>query len=307
MLKNNGRAGFLVFAELVFMIAVLCAGGCARKEDGGGTEDKPLVQDTSPESYGVFLGVDADSFQISSFSSYDMVVVDAQELKSEQLAQLHSTGHIVYSYLNIGSIEDSREYYDRYRDLCLDRYENWPEEDWVDVTDDRWKTFVTQDLPAMIRKKDPSLDGLFLDNLDIYGHIMDSRKYEEKGEETYDALVEILEAYQEEGIPVVINGADEFVLRLIRDGRTDLLQGVNQETVFTRIKSYKRDKFDTQDEEETGRLKDYLKECSQAGKMVFLLEYTDDEAVAEEIAAFCEKNGYRYYVSEHVDLRGFRE
>ncbi|MBP3875499.1 MAG: hypothetical protein J6E41_07375 [Lachnospiraceae bacterium] len=68
------------------------------------------VPDTSERSYGVFLGIDKDSFDISIFDDYEMVVIDAQELRTDQLAQLHAKGHTVYSYLNVGSSEISRDY-----------------------------------------------------------------------------------------------------------------------------------------------------------------------------------------------------
>lgn len=312
----------------IFIAAIIFAfGGCGRKEEkkeeskeettkesteetGKETKKKKKnkkkteVQETPLPTYGVFLGVDRDSFQISDFDDYETVVVDALELRKEQLAQLHSSGHTVYSYLNVGSVEDSRDYYDRFSDLLLDGYKNWPEEDWVDVTDDRWKNFVTGDLPDRIRDKDPAVDGFFLDNLDIYGHIMDSKDYREMGKDTYKALTAILESYHDADIPVIVNGADEFVVRLIKDGNTRLIKGVNQETVFTRIKNYKRDKFKKQDKEEQDRLTAYLKKCADAGIEIFLLEYTKDDAVAEEIKEFCGKNRYRYYISKHVNLIG---
>lgn len=305
----------VIFAVIFIAAIVFAFGGCSRKEETKEetkkeskkeskekSEGKTGDQETPPATYGVFLGVDKEDFQISDFKDYDIVVVDALELRKEQLAQLHSSGHTVYSYLNVGSVEDSRDYYDRFSDLLLDRYKNWPEEDWVDVTDERWKSFVTGDLPDMIREKDPAVDGFFLDNMDIYGHIMESRDYSEMGKDTYKALTAILESFHDEGVPVIVNGADEFVVRLIKDGNTRLLKGVNQETVFTSIRNYKRDKFIRQDEDERKRLTAYLKKCADAGIEIFLLEYTKDDAVAEEIREFCGKNHYCYYISKHVNL-----
>ncbi len=298
----------VIYAGIFIAAVISVFGGCSRKDEKTEKiEEKVEVEEAPSVSYGVFLGVDRDSFQISDFKNYDTVVVDALELRKEQLAQLHSSGHTVYSYLNVGSVEDSREYYERFTDLLLDRYKNWPEEDWVDVTDDRWKSFVTGDLPDMIRDNDPVIDGFFIDNMDIYGHIMDSRKYREKGEESFKALVSVLESFHEAGIPVIVNGADEFVERLIEDGDAQLLLGVNQETVFTRIKSYKFDRFTRQEEKERERLTSYLKKCKDAGMEVFLLEYTKDKSLAEEIREYCSKNQYRYYISEHVNLVGTEE
>ena len=303
------RNRVLLFLSGILFVAALsvlltgCASGKEGEEDGGtgrsGHEDVP---DTSAESYGVFLGVDKDNFSIDLFEGYDMVVVDAQELRSEQLAQLHATGHTVYSYLNVGSIEDSRDYYEQFEDIMLARYKNWPEENWIDVTREEWQEFVTGDLPDRIYDRDPKTDGLFLDNFDIYYYLTGSLKYREKGEAAYEALVRILQAYREKEIPVLVNGAEVFVQRLLEEGKETLIQGVNQETVFTRIKNYRKDRFDEQDEEETEYYTDYLQACSDAGLQVFLLEYTDDVSVEARIEQYCREQGYRYYISDHVNL-----
>ena len=105
--------------------------GCMGREEG--LEDV-VISDTSEESYGVFLGIDRKTFDISLFENYKQVVVDAQELSRDQLARLHENGHVVYSYLNVGSIENTRDYFGDYEDICLDSYDNWPDEYWVDVT-----------------------------------------------------------------------------------------------------------------------------------------------------------------------------
>ena len=144
------------------------------------------VCDTSKESYGVFLGIDKKSFNIDLFEDYKMLVVDAQELRKDQLAQLHARGHIVYSYLNVGSIEINRDYFSDYEDLCLDRYENWPDEYWIDVTQQKWQTFAGSLLTKKILANDPDIDGLFLDNLDIYYHVGEKKKYRSMKEDVYE-------------------------------------------------------------------------------------------------------------------------
>lgn len=298
----------LVLAVLALAAAAFLMQRCGseerdeREEELTG-EETPV---TSYDSYGVFLGVDEQSFRISGFDGYDLVVIDVQELRPEQIAQLHSSGHTVYAYLNVGSIEKSRDYYRDYKDIVLDRYENWPDERWVDVTQKKWQKFAAESLPEMIRQKDPSIDGLFLDNLDVYSHMIEKygKRYDE--EEIFSALAEILEVYREEGLPVLVNGADAFVSLLIEEGRDDLIEGVNQETVFSRILDYDRDRFGLQEEDERKRYEKYLRKCHGTGLEVFLLEYTQDEDVREDIAKYCDSNDFRYYISEHVNL-GFAD
>ncbi len=283
---------------LVLCFALSSLTGCRREEDMEGGE----ISDTSKESYGVFLGVDRNSFNVDSFEGYDMVVVDAQELRKDQLAQLHAKGHMVYSYLNVGSIETNRDYYDDYRDLCLDRYENWPDEYWVDVTQKRWQEFTGSGLLKRILANDPAVDGLFLDNLDIYFHVTEKKKYRSMKEDVYESLLRILEMYEDAELPVLVNGADLFVTRLIEEEREGLIRGVNQETVFSRILDYDKDKFGEQPARENKYYTEYLDMCKDTEMDVFLLEYTADEDVEKKISRYCEKNGFRYYISKHVNL-----
>ena len=296
--RGRKRAVAYLTAFLVLFYILLSLAGCGRGEDMEAGE----VSDTSEESYGVFLGIDKKSFNIDLFEGYKMVVVDAQELRKDQLAQLHARGHVVYSYLNVGSIETNREYYDDYVDLCLDRYENWPDEYWIDVTQQRWQTFAGSGLTKRILANDPGIDGLFLDNLDIYYHVTEKKKYRSMKEDVYKALIRILKMYEDAGLPVLINGADQFVSRLIDEEQDGLIQGVNQETVFTRILDYDKDKFGVQPENETEYYTDYLDTCKDAGLDVFLLEYTTDDKAERKINRYCEKNGFRYYISKHVNL-----
>ena len=297
-IRRNRRAFALRTALVLLGLCVLLIlMRCGRKMDREYTG-----QDTTEESYGVFLGVDATTFSMDLFEGYDMVVVDAQELRSDQLAQLHATGHTVYSYLNVGSIEESRSYFDDYSDCCLDRYENWPEEFWVDVTRPEWQKLVTEELTDRILDADPQIDGLFLDNLDIYAHVRESKKIRTAPAQVFEALCSILESYRSQDLPVLINGADVFVTELLDQGREDLILGVNQETVFSSILDYDRDRFGKQSREEREYFTDYLDRCRRAGLEVFLLEYTTDPDVEVEILDYCAEEGFRCYISGHVGL-----
>ncbi len=46
----------------------------------------------------------------------------------KDIRKLHAGGTKVYSYLNIGSIENFRSYYKTYEHLAIGDYENWEEE-----------------------------------------------------------------------------------------------------------------------------------------------------------------------------------
>ena len=82
--------------------------------------------------YGVFLGADPED--ISYMDSYKKIVIDAQYFEKEEIKELKESGHTVYSYLNLGSVEKFRPYYRKYKTYSLGTYENWKDEKWIDVS-----------------------------------------------------------------------------------------------------------------------------------------------------------------------------
>ena len=71
----------------------------------------------------------------------------------------------IYSYLNIGSIEDFRSYYDEYSAFTLGEYENWDEEKWIDVSNKEWQEFISKRVDVLSQK---GIDGFFIDNTDVF-------------------------------------------------------------------------------------------------------------------------------------------
>lgn len=92
-----------------------------------GYSDKPQKE------YGVFLGINAD--HIERLNDYRLVVIEPSEFHAEHIQELHAEGKMVYGYINIGSIigliEEYRPYYDHFKYLTLDVYENWLDEHWM--------------------------------------------------------------------------------------------------------------------------------------------------------------------------------
>ena len=83
---RNKKRMTTALATLLVLVCVVCGvTGCMGREEG--LEDV-VISDTSEESYGVFLGIDRKTFDISLFENYKQVVVDAQELSRDQLARL---------------------------------------------------------------------------------------------------------------------------------------------------------------------------------------------------------------------------
>lgn len=240
--------------------------------------------------FGVFLSAEKVS---PAWKNYRTIVLDAQYFSKEELSGLKAHGVEVYSYLNIGSLEDFRPYYAEYEHLTTEEYEHWEEERWVNITHPEWQEFVLKQLARELSEK--GVDGFFVDNCDVYG--------ENSSEEVYSALVDILRALRRDGKKLIVNGGDIFLRTYLERQQSlfDILTGVNQETVFTSI-DFETGTFGRQTDDAREYYLKHLERCQKMGAEIFLTEYTTDRTLRREAEKFCRKNSYRLYISDSVEL-----
>lgn len=278
------RARWMRLATLlIFTLAATLLTGCSSEET---------------KAYGVFIGTVPDESDDKLTNcpylfDYDTLVIDAQYFTDKQVASLKENGERIYSYLNVGSLEEWRDYASNYSDLSLATYENWEDESWVDVSDTRWQSFIVSELAADLDAK--GVDGFFLDNFDVY--------YLYENEEIYEGLCNILNGLATYNKKVIINGGDTFVSRFLEeiDEPTDLLTGINQESVYTSI-DFDNNSFSASDDETRSYYEDYLKLCKEKGLEVYLTEYASDKSLIAEVKKNCEENDYTCYISDSLDL-----
>ena len=274
------------------LVAVLVLCGCC------------LAGEARPErafdaSYGVFIGMrGSEALRDRRVLRTRVLVVDPAHFEEREIAFLKVSGHTVYGYLNVGSLEAFRPYYGRFRKFVLGRYENWDGEWWVDVSAAPWRDFVVSELAAEYVRK--GIDGFFVDNCDVY-HYRRSRRI-------FDGLSEVLRRLSGYGLEVLINGGDEYATAALEEyGSIEgLFSGVNQETVFTRINfdklNFETGAFGRSREEDRRYFLSYLEKMEGAGAKVRLLEYTRDADLAREIERFCGARGWECFISGSVEL-----
>jgi len=192
-------------------------GGEGVPEDGG-------LSGIGTARFGVFTGLGPEYTEL--LVRYELVVVDAQYYNGEDIAFLHEQGTRVYSYLNIGSIEEFRPYYKEFEHLALGDYEGWDDEQWIDIAAPVWRHYLIRVLAWDLAKK--GVDGFFIDNTDVY------ENYPER--DIYDGIMDTLERLGEEySLPLIINGGAEFVKEALERKalKATTVRGVSQESVFT--------------------------------------------------------------------------
>lgn len=255
-----------------------------------------LIKDSSTSTfeendYGVFLNADASSLE--QLKNYDLIVIDAQYFTKSDIELLHQNGTKVYTYLNIGSIENFREYYTTYEKLTIGRYEHWDEEKWVDVADPDWQKFMEQLSQELFEK---GVDGFFIDNCDVY--------YYAPRESIFEGLTAILQNIMTLDKAVIINGGDTYVTEYReRYGAIDhIMTGVNQESVWSAI-DFDKGTFYEQTKETRDYYCNYLEACQADGMDVYLLEYTTDKKLIQKIKRYCNEHDFQFYISNSLELR----
>lgn len=254
-----------------------------------------LIKDSNTSTfekndYGVFLNADASSLE--QLKKYDLIVIDAQYFTKSDIELLHQNGTKVYTYLNIGSIENFREYYTSYEKLTIGRYEHWDEEKWVDVADPDWQKFIEQLSQELFEK---GVDGFFIDNCDVY--------YYAPRESIFEGLTAILQNIMTFDKAVIINGGDTYVTEYSeRYGAIDhIMTGVNQESVWSAI-DFDKGTFYEQTKETRDYYCNYLEACQADGMDVYLLEYTTDKKLIQKIKKYCNEHDFHFYVSNSLEL-----
>ena len=270
----------LILTWMLSLFLGILAGPCA--VDAKNQKEK--------KEYGVFLSI--DSSQIKKLYGYRLVVIDTQYFSAKDIRTLHKKGVKVYTYLNVGSIENFRYYYKKYEYLTIGNYENWEEEKWVDVSNKDWQKFMGKLSKKLLKK---GVDGFFIDNCDVYDYA--------KTKKNFKGLAKILKKIKRLGKGVMINGGDVFVTKYRKTygSAKDIMTAVNQESVWSSIR-FETGTFGKQPKDVRKYFSDYVQKCKKDRMEVYLLEYTKDKKLIRKIKQYCRKNKFHYYISDSIEL-----
>ncbi len=239
----------------------------------------------SNKTYGVFIGMEDPS----EIKGYQLMVVDAYYLDKKDIEVLHENNEKVYTYLDIGTIENFRDYYDDFKKHALKVYDDWPEEYWIDVSKKDWQEYLLQ---IATKYKEMGIDGFFLDNTDVYALYPSN--------EIYDGLSTIITDLNTLNLDIMINGGDVFVKKAVHN-KDITINAINQETVFSKI-NFKNKRLLRNNQEDEDYYKEYLLFARDHNIDVYLLEYTKNEEIIADIKDYCDNNNFLYYISNSIEL-----
>ena len=283
------RYGFLC------LLGVLLLTGCNSSK-----KRVPKGESTNQVKYGVFLGCDSSS--VNKIKSYPNVAIDLDSFNAGAISTLKQSNCSIYAYLSVGSLEKYRSYYEDFKNITFMDYENWPDERWVDVSNESWKSHLVSEAN---RLKNNGADGLFLDNFDVYYIANEEYKGTDiDAELIYQSCIEILSNLSELNLKIMVNSGTDFLERL-HEENSPLLSKINvycQECVFSSIEDYKNNVFGRQNSEDHLYYLEIIRFMRYYGD-ILMLEYTKDDSLKQEIQSYCDDNAYHFFISNNVDLK----
>lgn len=242
--------------------------------------------------YGVFTG--ASISKVKKLTGYNEIVVDASYYKKEDIDYLHKKGMKVYSYINIGSIESFRDYYNSFVNITLGAYENWEDERWIDVSNTKWQNYVVNVIAKGLADK--NIDGFFIDNVDVYSNYKNDKIFNG----VYSILTKLKKQYNKY---MIVNGGYDFFTKAMEKGYnlTSITNAVNLESIYTSI-DFDNNKYIVNDKNTVNDAMSYINLINKKGLKIYIIEYSNNTKITNDVKKFYNKYDYNVYISKSKDL-----
>lgn len=219
-----------------------------------------------------------------------LLVIEPEDYTLAEIKALKAAGYKVLGYLNIGSVETNRDYYRNLKQYAKDRLEDWPNEYYLDMTQEAVQQWAVSRGKEIIKA---GCEGLWVDNVDVYE--------EYPSEAAYKGITAILQELNRLGY-VMINGGIKYVTKAMA-ANLQIADAITQEEVFTRITDHEEPgKFAAQTTPQSVEYQTYIAKVISKKMGAFLLEYTKDEKLIKKIKDYCAASGAGYYISSNVNL-----
>ena len=243
-------------------------------------------------NYQVFLTTKVNVSKIKKGSG--ILVIEPDDYTNNEIKALKIKGYKVLAYLSVGTIEKERDWFKTYSKYKMRQLDNWPNEYYVNITKTEWKTFLIKRAVTLMQR---GFSGLWLDNLDIYSEYKTKKMYT-----ACYGIIKTLKMYTRGYI--MINGGSELLDDTLDKKYTlNILDGYTQEEVFSKIIDYSgKGTFNKQEKEDKKFYKTLIKKLVKNEIDCFLLEYTREKSLKNDIKTWCKNNKVNYYISEDVNL-----
>ncbi len=286
-----------LIALLFALSLVACDGTNGEETDNKNGEEITPTPASKIYDYGAFLGRSENNKK--DLDKYEFISIEIDEFSKDTIKSLNDSGTKIFAYLNVGSLEAYRDYYNRFKDVTFADYENWEDERWIDVSNTEWQNYISTTIASHL--KDMGAYGVYMDNIDVYSVCKEMGK---NVSGVTSGLKNIINNVNNLGLKVMANGGSEFFDDMFdkKDNIVNSIYAYHQEEVFSLIDDYDKDIFIKQESEDKAYYQTIASQFKNIGKEVFFLEYTKDSFLITQIDTYCKQKGYHYYISKTVGL-----
>lgn len=187
----------------------------------GAAPAEPAARGLSVSSFAFAIGngtLDGNAAAVGDrYAGFDLVVVDGEEAKADEVEEIEAGGAVVLAYLSVGTVEKWRGWYPRLKPYRLTAWRDWKDEWYADAS----KAGYRDELVAIAGDEilDKGFDGLFLDNTDMVESRSHRKQRNGMGELVAD-LDELVDAggrllFTQNGAPGMLEGYGDAVDPLI--------------------------------------------------------------------------------------------
>ena len=240
--------------------------------------------------------------EVLAQSEYDLLVIDYsndgtvdEEFTSSEISNIRSgkDGRKIISYISIGEAEDYRFYWDDSWSSTAPEWLDQENSDWpgnykVKYWISSWQDIIKEYLQKII---DAGFDGIYLDIIDGY--------------EFFEASVPNSDELMIDFVEVISNFTreqnSEFLIipqngeAIVNSRYLDLVDGIAREEVYVQSTNDKRDLVETRE------IEGYLDKFLDAGKIVMVVDYANNEDLIDYATTSATAKGYLTLVTD-VDL-----
>ncbi len=231
------------------------------------------------------------NYKMLTSIEFDVAIVDPDDSKLSKynIDNLHSQNKSMIAYLSVGEAENYREYWQEdwkpgNPDFLDDENPNWKGNFKVKYWYGNWQKIVFESLSKII---DEGYDGVYLDLVDAYNYFND-RKYPDSRLHMINFVLAISKYVknQKTGFLVVPQNSEELI---VENEYLNAIDGVGRENLW-----FVGD--NPQDKNELSVSLGYLNQITEAGKFVFVINYSQKEENIESFITLAKNYGFIPYV-----------
>ncbi len=228
---------------------------------------------------------------VDLLAKFDRVIVEADNVKAEEVAQIRKGGADVFAYVSIGEVSPTRQWYSKVKKTwVLGKNIAW-DSDVMDLTNPEWQQFLMAEVITPLWNK--GYHGLFLDTLDSFKlFALTSQKQKVQATALHEFLVNVKKQYPE--MKFIANRGFDIMPEI-----ADQLDAVMAESLYASWDNGHKEYKTTSEKDQKWLLAQLNNIKETYGLDIIIIDYVPphERAKANKIAKMIRDNGFIPWVS----------